>query len=78
MTTADENKQDALLSFARWVVRECVFEGSDLPWDAVSDEAQERGIITAVAFDPAVHGSCGEAEPGDEIFVFSEWMKAQP
>ncbi len=63
-----------LAAFAKDVIR--------LAWDAavdggdVQDAAERHGLIVLASYDPAEHGDPVEADPGEEIFVFADWLKA--
>ncbi len=63
-----------LAAFAKDVIR--------LAWDAAVDggdvqgAAERHGLIVLAPYDPAEHGDLVEADPGEEIFVFADWLKA--
>jgi hypothetical protein len=64
---------DSLWAFAHEVIQ--------LAWDAnidgadVQELALKYGLIQPAIYDPERHGHNVEAEPGDEIFEFTEEMK---
>lgn len=68
----------ALAEFARWAVREGVFEATTLDGADIESKAEKLGIVVRVAYDPAVHGDSDAAEPGDDWFVFADWLPAAP
>lgn len=64
---------DNLKAFAREVIQ--------LAWDAdiggadVQELAEKYGLIQPAIYVPEKHGHDVEAEPGDEIFEFTEEMR---
>lgn len=73
--TISLSAEAACLAFARWVIRECVFDGRDLDGGDVQDKAVELGLLIEAKYDPAVHGEIEDADPGDPIFVFSDKLE---
>jgi hypothetical protein len=65
-----------LLKFAQAVVRLAWNGGVD--GGDIQGLAEEHGIIVPATYDPAIHGEIdeGEFDPGDEILVFADWVKA--
>lgn len=51
------------------------WEGCDLDGGEAQDLALKHGLIRPTVYDPVKHGAIGEAEPGDEIYVFSRDLK---
>lgn len=72
-TLKDQNT--VLKQFARWVIGEACFEGCDLDGGTIQDKAAELGLISAVPYDPDKHRNVEDAEPGDDIYVYSDVVK---
>ena len=67
-----------LAEFARWAIEKGCFDGCDLDGGSIQDKAENLGIIVRTQYDPEKHGDSGEAEPGDDWFVFADWLPAAP
>jgi hypothetical protein len=75
-STAGQEWREPLIEFARWAIRESVFEGTSIDGGSVQDKAQKLGLITETTYDPDRHGP-SEAIAGDQWFVFAEPLLAE-
>jgi hypothetical protein len=68
---------NALAHFARWGISEGPWQGGDLDGLEVQDKAEQLGLIVAEpgGYDEAKHGPNNDAEPGDQFFVYSPFLR---
>lgn len=68
-----------LTEFARHVIREMCFEGSQYDGDDIQDLAVEHGLLIETTYSRAKHGPNEvDAEDGDRWFVFSPLLGGKP
>ena len=65
---------DAVIEFAKWVIREGAFQAADLDGLSIQEKALELGLLTKASYDPEKHGENEYAEPGDDWYVFSNLL----
>jgi hypothetical protein len=67
-----------LVEFLEWAMNNGPWSGDDLDGADVQNKAIELGLIVETKYDPQIHGRNGKseyAEPGDQWFVFADWLK---
>ncbi len=62
---------ERLAEFARWVIREGLFDSPGLDCLDIQYHALRLGLIEQTTYDPNKHGPSDYADEGDEWFVFS-------
>ena len=67
--------EKALAAFAAWALDECS-NGYDVDGADLQKKAVELNIATIVPYDAEVHGTDIDADPGDDIYVLSDEVKA--
>jgi len=66
----------ALIDFARAVIQQSVFLGTEIEGADVQDLAVKYGLMGEVPYDPEKHPGLEEfdVEPGDMIYMFTEML----
>ena len=57
------------------MIREAWDEGFD--GGNIQDLAIKHGLIVPAIYDPEKHGVGMESDPGDEIYIFADWVNTK-
>lgn len=72
---------EAAKEFIRWAIRNGAWDGGTLEGGDIQDKAESLGLLVKETYDPAKLGEPGamfgfvDIEPGDDWFVFCDWLK---